>query len=115
MIQGETIMLQLRIFGRKDKYGNELVEYEQPQRVHNVLYGRRSQRDEAEAGRPYEYSETATFCFPKGFNADLRGAIITRRFGDSYEVIGKPTHYTAENIPPLVPWDIKAEAVARNG
>ena len=115
MIQGETVTVQARIFGRRDPYGNEIKEYEQPVKVAGVLCGRRTQRDEYEGGRPYAFSETFTFCFPKSYKGDLRGALITRDQGDVYEVVGDPTRYTEANLPGLVPYNIKVEAVRRDG
>ena len=115
MIIGETVLVELRTMNAVDAYNNATPRYSAPVTVQNVLCGRTSQHGEVEPGRPYEFSETRTFCFPKGFDSDLRGALITRAPGDKYEVVGDPTDYTTANLPPLIPWNLKVEAVRRDG
>ena len=115
MIAGETVQVELRTMDAVDAYNNATAQYSAPQTVQNVICGRMEQYGEAEPGRPYEFSETRTFCFPKGYSEDLRGAIITRAPGDRYEVVGDPTEYTLENLPPLLDWNIKVKAVRRDG
>lgn len=114
MIHGETVSVALREFGAVDEYGNDAEAYSEPFEVENVLVGRPDSRDRIEDGQPYAVESDIRFCFPKGFSADLRGALVTRK-GAVYKVVGEPMEYTEENLPPLLPWNIRAEAVRRDG
>lgn len=114
MIAGETVYVSLLTKGVEDAYGNAADVYGTPVAVENVLVGRGNQFDETEAGRPDAIRSDISFCFPRGWSADLRGARITRD-GKTYEVVGEPTEYTDVNLPPAIPWNIKAQAVRRDG
>lgn len=113
MIQGETVTVQLRQFGAVDAYGNPARVYAAPVTVENVLIGRCTPRADETGAHPYAIEDGCVFCFPRDYTGDLRGALITRD-GSTYEVDGDPMEYTAANLPPL-PWNIKVEAVRRDG
>lgn len=113
MIQGETVTVQLRQFGAVDAYGNPAKVYAAPATIANVLVGRRTPRTDETGSHPYAIEDGCVFCFPRDFTGDLRGALITR--GERvYEVDGDPIEYTSANLPPL-PWNIRVEAVRRDG
>ena len=114
VIAGETVKVSLRDFGAKDEFGNPVESFSVPVDVANVLVGRRSTRADEEPGRPYGVESTTAFCFPRDYLADLRGARIERG-GKTYEVVGDPTMLTDENLPPAIAWNIRAEAVVRDG
>lgn len=114
MISGETVTVALREFGALDEYGNEEERWGEPFEVENVLVGRPDTEDETEAGQPYAVRADIRFCFPKGFAEDMRGARVTRA-GATYQVVGEPHLYTEANLPPLVPWNLRAEAVRLDG
>lgn len=114
MIMGETVLIELRTTGVIDPYGNEVVAYSSPIRVENVLVGRGTQRDDSEQGRPDAMQTDITFCMPREWSQDLRGALITRG-AKRYEVVGDPTDYTDANLPPAIPWNIRVGAVYRDG
>lgn len=113
MISGETVSVQLRSFGATDAYGNEIEVYSEPQDVGNVLCGRGGSVDLERDGQPYAIKADRRFCFPRGYSADLRGALITRE-GVTYQVVGIPFDSTEENLPGL-PWNMRVEAVFYNG
>ncbi|HCG61415.1 MAG TPA: hypothetical protein DEV22_03235 [Collinsella sp.] len=116
MIHGETVTVALRQWGEEDELGNPAESFAEPIEVSDVLVGRGTTRDDAEGGRPSAISSDKSFCFPRGWSADLRGAIVTRtRTGEAYEIVGDPTSITDENIPPGIRWNIKAEGVRRDG
>ena len=114
MIKGETVTVQLRQFGAVDAYGNPAKSYTAPAQVDNVLIGRRTPRTDETGAHPYAIEDGCVFCFPRDYTGDLRGALIIRD-GRVYEVDGDPMEYTAANLPPLLPWNIRVEAVRRDG
>lgn len=114
MISGETVSVRFRFFGETDEYGNEEEGYGEPTLFENVLVGRGDTVDRIEDGHPYEIKADRRFCFPRGFEGDLRGALITRR-GVTYEVVGDPVPITEDNLPPGIPWNVIADAVRFDG
>ena len=114
MIAGETVLVSLLSKGAEDAYGNKADVYNAFEPVDNVLVGRADQRDESQAGAPDAVRADLTFCFPRGWSQDLRAAHIQRN-GKVYEVIGDPMEYTDANVPPGIPWNIRARAVWRDG
>lgn len=114
MIEGEAVYIELRQTGALDPYGNESVTYSSPMRVEGVLVGRGNQYDESEQGRPDAMRTDVTFCMPRDWTKDLRGALI-KRGTKRYEVVGDPIEYTAVNLPPGIPWNIRVGAVYRDG
>lgn len=114
MISGETVKVSCLTKGVEDAFGNEVESYSDPESVENVLVGRGNQYDEYEGGRPDAMRTDITFCFPRGWSKDLRGARIKRK-GKTYEVVGDPVEYTEANLPPGIPWNIRVGAVWRDG
>ena len=114
MIMGETVTVELLELEQEDAFGNAEESYSEPIEVENVLVGRGNQYDEREDGRPNEMRTDILFCFPNEWQYDLRNAVITRK-GKSYKVVGDPTEYTQENIPPGIPWNMRVGAVRHDG
>ena len=114
MIAGELVEVSLLTKGERDAYGNQADVYGEFMPVQNVLVGRDDQRDGTRGGMPDAVSSDITFCFPREWTADLRGARV-RRGGKTYEVTGDPARYTDENLPPGIPWNIRVRAVYRDG
>ena len=113
-IYGETVSVSLRIFQGQDEYGNDIEEYSKPFDVEDVLVGKPSTDNRIESGQPYAIESDKRFCFPKGFDKDMRGALITRG-SSTYKVIGEPMAYTDANIPAKTPWNMVCEAVRFDG
>ena len=97
MIRGETVQVALRVDGGTDRLGNPTVAYADPVPVRNVLVAPATM-DEVAATRPDGIVATYTLHFPRGYRADLRGAIVTVR-GDEYRVAGDPAPYTEADVP----------------
>lgn len=114
MIVGELVEVSTLSKGQEDAYGNKADVYGKFVPVDNVLVGRDDARDAIQRGAPDAEHSDITFCFPREWTKDLRGAHI-RRGGKMYEVIGDPARYTDENIPPGIPWNIRVRAVWRDG
>ena len=114
MISGETVLVSLLVLGSDDAYGNPVKSYTEGTEVGGVLCGRGSSVDLVRDGQPYAIQSDKRFCFPKGYAEDLRGAIITHD-GFEYEVVGEPVRSTDANMPPGLPWNLRVEAVRRDG
>lgn len=80
--------------------------------VDNVLVGPGAPLSAAEPGRPHATQVSVTFYFPKGFDEDVRGALIACR-GGVYEAVGEPERFTDANVPG--PWNLVVPAVRRDG
>lgn len=113
-IHGETVLVSLRLFEGQDEYGNDVIEYGEPFEVANVLVGKADTDNEIEETQPYAIRADRRFCFPRGFDQDLRGAKITRN-NVTYKVVGEPFDVTEENLPSLIPWNLRVEAVRFDG
>lgn len=114
MIAGETVYVSLLTKGEEDAYGNKADVYSEFAPVENVLVGRADQSDETDRGTPDAVRADITFCFPREWTGELRGARV-RRGGKEYEIIGDPMRYTDANLPPDIPWNIRTRAVYRDG
>lgn len=114
MIKGETVLVSYREFGEVDAFGNESVSYTDPVEVEDVLIGKAEAYNDIEDGQLYAAHTTKTFCFPRGFDGDLRGALITYK-GRTYKVNGIPSEITDANIPAGIRWNIKVWAADYDG
>lgn len=113
MIAGETVSVRLRDWGAKDAFGNLAKQYLQPVQVDDVLVGRGSVRDRSDDDRPYAVVTDVSFCFPRGYDADLRGALVTCR-GETFELVDA-YELTEANIPPGIRWNLRGEGVRVDG
>lgn len=114
MIYGETVIVSTRLWGATDAFGNKIKQYSAtPSQVSDVLVGRGSVRDESENGRPYAVKTDISFCFPRSYTGDLRGALVECR-GKTYELVDA-YELTDANIPPDIRWNKRAEGVRIDG
>lgn len=113
-IKGETVQVSFRNFGEVDALGNEAVSFSEFQDVQDVLIGRGETADEVRDGQRYAIQTDKSFCFPRSWTENLRGALI-RWEGRTYKVVGDPTRITDANIPPGIRWNIKVQAVIHDG
>lgn len=113
-IAGETVSVSALEKGARDALGNEAESWAEPIDVDGVVVGRRSTTSPTSPEQPDAIEDRLAFCFPTGFDLDLRGAKIKRR-GRTYRVIGEPAEYTEANLPPIVGLNIRAEAVRVDG
>lgn len=113
-ITGETVTVSLRDFGAHDAYGNPVERFGEPFEVANVIVGKPTTKADYSEEHPEGIEMHVAFCFPRGFSHDLRGARVTRA-GKTYEIVGDPSELTEANIPPLIEWNIRAEAVRLDG
>ena len=68
--------------------------------------------DELDASRPDGISASYTLHFPRGYAADLRGALVFVR-GDTFRVVGDPKPYTEANV--RGPWTMPVTVVRHDG
>lgn len=113
MIHGETVFVRERLFAEKDAFGNDRVVYGEPVQVSDVIVGRGHVRDESRDGRPYTVKTDISFCFPRGYAGDLRGALV-KRGGHEYELVDV-YELTDANIPPDIRWNKRGEGVRVDG
>lgn len=113
-IKGETVLVSYRQFGEKDAFGNDEESYTEPVEVEDVLIGKAETFNDIIDGQQYAAHANKTFCFPRYFENDLRGALITFD-GRTYKVTGIPSRITDENIPPAIRWNIRVWAVDYDG
>ena len=106
--------MSYRVFSDKDALGNEVLTYTEPAEVEDVLIGKGSTYNRAEEGRLYAVEADKSFCFPREWDVDLRGARITYD-GITYQVVGVPARITDANIPPGIRWNIKVNAEVFDG
>lgn len=114
MIFGETILISYREFGQVDRFGNEVISYTEPVEIADVLVGQGSTVDVITDGQLLAIRSDKRFCFPRDFDEDIRGALITWR-GKTFKVVGDPTPVTDANLPPSIRWNMRAEAVIYDG
>lgn len=114
MIHGETVLVSFREFGEKDAFGNEIVSFSDPVEVEDVLIGKGSTYNRIEDGRLYAVEADKSFCFPRDWTQDLRGAKITYD-NITYQVVGIPSRITDANIPLGIRWNIKVNAEVFDG
>jgi hypothetical protein len=117
-IAGETVHVRLRTLVGHDRLGDEVWSHgEEPAdvRVENVLVNPGTTTyDRTDEGHPEAIECGLTLHFPREFDEDLRGAIVSVR-GTDYEVVGTPVRYTDENLPPGCPWNLTAKVARRDG
>lgn len=94
--------------------GNEVGTYSEAVEVDDVLIGRGETYNEIEDGQLYAIQAEKSFCFPRNWDTDLRGALIEFD-GKTYKVVGDPMRITDANIPPGIRWNIKCQAVRYDG
>lgn len=96
MIRGTTVTVALRTDSGPDELGYTEPTYADPINVANVVIAPGA-TDDLERQHPDGVRVAYTLHFPKTFNADLRGALVTFH-GETFRVVGAPTCYMTENV-----------------
>lgn len=115
-ISGRTISVELRQWGARDDFGNDIESYAAPIAVDNVAI-QPGRCEDLDTARPEGVLVALTLHFPKTWTQSLRGArvTITGRWAGTYSVIGDPVPYDEQNCPPLVPWNMPVEVERVDG
>lgn len=110
MIRGETVYVR-RFTGTMDGRLGPEPTYSEPERVDGVLV---APETAGEIGylRPDGETSDYTLHFPRGYDRDLRGALVTVR-GKDCRVIGAPAPYTEANVPGR--WTMPVQVVRADG
>lgn len=111
MIRGETVYVSLLTLGEYDRLGSQQRTYSEPAAVANVVVVP-STTDDNSFERPDGITSAYTLHFPRGYSADLRGALVTVR-GDTFRVIGDPQPYTEGNV--RGPWTMPVSVGRADG
>lgn len=112
MIRGQTASVELRQWGTRDGFGNDVESYAAPVEVGNVLVAPGSCQD-LDATRPEGVRVSLTLHFPRTWTERLRGARVTLagRYQGTYAVVGDPMPYMGENCPTAWSMPVEVEAV----
>lgn len=111
MIRGETVTVSVVERGECDRLGVPSRSYSEPVAVDNVVVVP-STANEISYERPDGVLVTYTLHFPRGYDADLRGALVTVR-GETFKVVGDPKPYTESNV--LGPWTMPVQVGRADG
>lgn len=111
MIRGETVTVSLLELGDDDRLGIKAHTHAEPVAVPNVVVVP-STMDDAAYQRPDGVRIVYTLHFPRGYSADLRGALVTVR-GDVCKVVGEPRSYTESNV--RGPWTMPVQVAMSDG
>lgn len=111
MIRGETVTVALVTGSTTGRLGASVPTYGEPADVANVLVVP-STSDESDYLRPEGVRVDYTLHFPRGYDSDLRGALVTVR-GKEFRVVGAPAPYTEANVPG--PWTMPVGVVRHDG
>ena len=105
-MRGADIAVRPLVQGARDRLGNEVETWGEPQSVSNVLIGSPETAD-IEAARTYGYTARLTLHFPKTWTSSLMGALVELPApwdgGNPYRVVGDPQPYMDANTP--TPWN----------
>jgi hypothetical protein len=96
MIRGTTVTVTLRADSEPDRLGITEPAYADPVNVANVVIAPGDTED-MDVRHPDGVEVAYTLHFPKTFDADLRGALVTF-WGETFRVVGAPSHYMRENV-----------------
>lgn len=111
VIRGETVSVSLVTGSTTGRLGGSVPTYGKPADVANVLVVP-STGDESDYLRPEGVRVDYTLHFPRGYDSDLRGAIVTVR-GETFRVVGEPHSYTEANV--MGPWTMPVSVVRHDG
>ena len=114
MVSGTTVTVELRRHVARDSFGNDVVAYEPPVDVDDVLVQPGS-NDDLDSSRPEGVKVALTLHFPKTWTGRMRGARVTLggRWEGTYSVIGDPVPYMESNCPTR--WNMPVEVEAVDG
>lgn len=108
MIAGEAVSVLRPVTGAADAMGEPATAW-QAETVEGVLFAPGGASDLG-AERPNGTRAAATFHFPKGYAASLRGCAIERA-GERWRVIGDPRPYMEQLTPGGFGMAVECEAV----
>lgn len=111
MIRGETVSVRARTGSVADEFNNEVPTYAAPVDVPGVVVAPGTTTGETRQ-HPDGVSVALTLHFPKSYDGDLRGALVTVR-GHEYRVVGDPEGYTKANV--RGPWWLPVEVARADG
>lgn len=111
MIRGETVYVSVVERGEDDRLGVPSRSHAEPVEVCPVLVVP-STSDDSSYERPDGMRVAYTLHFPRGYSADLRGALVTVR-GVPYKVVGDPHPYSEANV--RGPWTMPVQVVRADG
>lgn len=111
MIRGEAVTVTPLVGETAGRLGGSVPVYGDPAEVANVLVVP-STSSESDYLRPEGVRVDFTLHFPRGYDTDLRGALVTVR-GIPCRVVGAPSPYTEANVPG--PWTMPVEVVRSDG
>ena len=111
MISGETVTVRTCSGHATDAFNNEVPTYAEPVEVGNVVVAPGATTGETKQ-HPDGVSVALTLHFPKSYDGDLRGALVTVR-GHEYAVVGDPEGYTKANV--RGPWWLPVEVARADG
>lgn len=83
-----TLEVSVRKESQRDRLGNYVVAYADPTAVEGCLIAPGSPSDLGD-DRPESAHIAATAHFPRGFNLDLKGAVVSYN-GKAFKVVGSP-------------------------
>lgn len=114
MLRGRTVQVLLRNRDSRDGFGNCVEDYQGAADVPGVLIAP-GRCEDLDASRPEGVKVALTLHFPKGYDADLRGAkvVLDGEFAGTYRIIGDPKPYQTELCP--LRWNRPAEVEAVDG
>lgn len=108
---GETVRVETRAWAGADELGEATFTTEAAD-VGDVLVAVGQTSGSPESARPHRCGSSVTLYFPKGYEADLRGARVLVR-GRWYEVVGDPRPWRAPEPPGR--WWMEVEATRVEG
>ena len=116
VIRGETVVVRYPTFVGEDDFGNPIPSTPQRVPVENVLVAPSTTMD-GDAARPHGYATTLTLHFPKGYAGDLYGCKVElpSPYPPVVRVVGEPTPYMLDNVPPGVPWSMPVTVEVADG
>lgn len=88
-----ALKVRLRLDGARDRLGNAAESYAEPEEVPGCLFAPGTPEDLGADGRPDGARVSATAHFPKGYEGDLRGALVSWDGAGWYRVVGEPVAY----------------------
>lgn len=120
-IVGVPVEIRYPVVTGRDRFCDDIVEYTDPVTIENVLIKPNSDtamtsatRDEFIDGHPDAIAGDIIFYFPREFDENVRGAIITYR-GVDYDVVGEPERYIDENLPWACDWNLVVKGTMHDG
>lgn len=107
-----TLCVRRRATGRRDRFGNEVQTFAEPEAVAGCLFAPAGTADMG-AARPDGVTVEAVAHFPRGYAGGLRGALVSADGSTWFEVVGDPVAYPPGTV--RGPWGITADLRRSDG